>query len=149
MKIRPTIIEFDMYTCWIWIFIEYNEMSLFFSWQNMWYVNAKSDIKVNKILWESEKTSSVKFLIIFLVNFKTSTFTWYPLFYSTPSLELPKKSIKSISKSTDFCSDQRNDLIDLSLVYRGRLFSNLRESSYFPAEGRLSERVRDNTRTSN
>ena len=79
------------------------------------YVNAKSDIKVNKIHWKTRKTSSVEFLVIFLQNFKTSTFTGYPLFYSTPSLELSKKSIKSISKSTDFGLDQRNDLIDLSL----------------------------------
>ena len=82
----------------------------------MWYVNAKSDIKVNRILWESEKTSSVGFLIIFLVNFKTSTFMGYQIFYSTPSFDPSTKIIKSISKSTDFCSDQRNDLIDLTLV---------------------------------
>ena len=81
----------------------------------MWYVNAKSDIKVNRILWESEKTSSVGFLIIFLVNFKTSTFMGYRIFYSTPSFDPSTEIIKSISKTTDFGSDQRNDLIDLTL----------------------------------
>ena len=82
----------------------------------MSYVIAKSDIKVNKILCQTRKTSSVEFLIIFLVNFKTSTFTGYPLFYSTQSFDPSTKIIKSISKSTDFGSDQRNDLIDLTLV---------------------------------